>query len=330
MFLKSILFFALLFCRTYAFADKVGQGAGLSENNIIFVYENIEKYLRFCLSSNDCVSSGSESEVLTRILDSMPEERKQSLQVIFKSHRRDGIFWVDGQIRVAKTWDAVGAPIYFNLDMLYAVNKDGITTPITLPTALSLLVHEFGHHQGVRNHDWLDRLGARVSRVLLGHVHSNGLNPERSNVEVQWIDFNSSSRAENQTQVLISDGHDLYDMTEEVGTNFQCPLIGGQPTQLVGLTLFNLSWKNLYSLTPQVVAFAKPYCQNVSSGNRNVWAPKGFGVHIGTRLDWTSDKGWRLNPKGFSVQQVTCSIEPLMCGWESVASEWMNSINLKF
>lgn len=72
-----------------------------------------------------------------------------------------GFFLIDGKVRVAKTSNRLGDPIYLNTDI--------IDREISVPTAAAILVHEFGHQNGFRgidSHSFLDKLGAKVRQSI--------------------------------------------------------------------------------------------------------------------------------------------------------------------
>lgn len=301
-------------------ADRVGQGAGISENNIQFAYGYMDHYLRFCLASKDCAQDDKEKSVLEKILNALPSEYKTAQQIVFKSHFKDGIFLIDGKVRVAKTFAEIGSQIYFNLDQLYTI-KSGVVEGISIQTAISLLVHEFGHHHGIVDHDWLDSLGQRVANMLSGKVHSNMLSPEKANIEATSIYFEPTDQLINSTQVMISDGPNLFDLGPQIQASFRCPPLKGRASELVGLTIWNLTWREMFGLTPTVVAFAKPFCR--TPPDTDVWTAKGYGVQIQVRVDFSSmESAWRLHPTHFYVRQVTCAEEPLMCGWGAAEADF--------
>jgi len=301
----------LLFAQAHA-KDKVGQGAGVSESNILFAHTYIDLYLELCLSAKDCATDDRQREVLEKILGAMPEEKKNTRQIVFKSHRKDGIFWVDGQVRIAKTFSEIGSTIYFNLDQLYSLDGD-VVVGLSIDRAVALLVHELGHHHGVRDHTWLDQLGQRVGRLLHGRIHSNILHPDRANIELTSIHFDPSVERPRSTQVLIRDDLSLYDLGNKIHSVFRCPDVGGVSSQLVGLTLWNFSWRAISSSEPVAIGFAMPHCQS----REGVWSPRGFGVQIQTGLEWKAqERRWQLREDRFFVRQVTCADEPIVCGWD--------------
>lgn len=299
------LIVAALFIGLPAHADKVGQGAGISENNIQFAYRYVDKYIQLCLAIKDCTEDGTQTDVLRKILASLNDERKTVPQIGFK-RTADGIFFVDGKLRAGLTWNYVGAPIYFNLDLIYTTDNQGRVSGITLQTALALLVHELGHHQGVLDHDWLDRLGQRVSRMLDGRLFSSLLGPDRPNITASYIYFDTQSPGPAFTELLVGDGTNLYDVSGDLQALPWC----GNQGKLTGLALWNFIWLDSNSASPTLLGFAKPYCLN---GNVQ-FSPTGFGVQMKLALRWTDKQVWELDPRSVAVGQATCATQPILCG----------------
>lgn len=328
----KIVLITLSFVLFYApgFADKVGQGAGLAENNILFVYENLDKYLNYCLALQDCAENAQQQQALQKILSHLPQERvNNSAQIRFKSQREDPqLFFIDGQIRVAVTWAHIGAPIYFNLDMIYKNTADGRVEGISLATASSLLVHELGHHHGYKNHDWLDRLGARVARALHGRVYSSVLSPDKSNILAHAIYFDEQNINLTSSQLLLSDGQFMYDFTSDIMGVFQfrCPQAPNKQVKLIGLSIWNLTWRGIRTTSPYILALAELHClEQDSSGESKLVKVENFGIRLNMGIDWQSfDRVWRLNKRTFNLQQVTCEQEPLICNYKQKTTNKKN------
>lgn len=166
-------FLALLISSFSALAiagDHVGNGGGLAERNIVLAHQQIESYISLCLNAEACKLSARERDLLTKIVNAMPTERK-SPQIAFASEKESpGMFMIDGEVRIAKTGDAVGDVIYFNRDMIYTKDVAGDTVAMSLAEAVSHWVHELGHHQGVYEHTELDLAGTKVSLQLQNHM----------------------------------------------------------------------------------------------------------------------------------------------------------------
>ena len=296
-------------CLTFiAHADRVGQAGGISENNIQFAYLHLEEYIRFCLALKDCTQNDWQRDVLERELAAQHLEHTHAHQILFSWDHN--LFIIDKKERAAFTYNAVGEPIYFNLNQLYFPDHHGGTVGIDMHRAVALLVHEMGHHQGETDHDKLDELGERVGAVLDGRIFPVPLGPQRMDINITYIYFNFESGAPPFTQLILSDGPNYYDLTSDTQSHFQCPLVNGAPAKLVGMALWGFIWLNAGTVDPFAMGRAEPYCQ---LPNGSVLAAPMFVVRIHTHLNWSKESTWEFDPKGFVVQQTTCEEWKFMC-----------------
>lgn len=294
--------------------DEVGNGAGLAENQILYMNSRLEDFTHLCLKSESCHLTQKEVDVLTRIESSLFTERQMGTSIAFKSHFKEPIFFIDGKIRAAKTWNEIGTPILFNLDLLYREKSPGAFEAISLATSLSLLVHEFGHHQGILDHDFLDQLGGKVARRLDGRVFQSILNPEDDMIQATIIYFDHLSPSpSNISHLIISDGIQLFDLTHSVTAQFICPTIQGQKSHLVGLSLWNGIWRQIYSPTPYFLSYAKMHC-SLDSEPKKIFSISGLGVKVSVSLVQRDTRPTLLE-NSLRVQITTCPEEPLICDW---------------
>lgn len=302
-----LLIVPLIFCAAHA--DRVGQGAGESENNIAFAYAYLDKYLQLCLATQGCLAAGDETLAVQEILADMPKEYAKPGQIGFKSQTTDKIFNVD---RIAMTWPDVGDPIYFNLDELYSTDASGKVRGISIQQAVGYLVHEMGHHHNRNDHIWLDALGHKVSRLLDGRVFANMMSPDYPYIQGLSIFFDETSGGLQSTQVLVTDGVALYDVGADLMKLFKCPLLNGHSSTLMGLALWGFTWENYAGLDPVLVGYARGNCQ-LNSGAHTRWMAKGFGLRVKTRLVRQPNNSLQFDPRGFVVYQATCSDDPYLC-----------------
>ena len=278
----------------------LGQGAGIAENNLAFVYEYVDQYAKLCLAMNNCLENSAQADVLQKIVASMPEERRHAPQIGFKSQIKDGIFFVDGKVRAGLTWPEVGAPIYFNLDEIYWTDSHNEVQGISLETAVQLLVHELGHHHGITNHDWLDHLGALVAHTLDGRVTANlVLSPDRTDVSATTIYFDPKTQQTSSTEVFLMDRSHLFDLSPTVLALPWCASWAG--SKLEGLELWNFIWLGGNSQTPRLVGYAKPFCRTPQG---STWSLENFGVQIPIGVSWSQELGWSINPKSVMARII--------------------------
>lgn len=182
--MKNLLLCAFLtFFSLSTFAgDEANNGGGLAENNFIYARENLNKFIKICLNSTLCKMSAEEREILIDIHLSFKEELETKDQLVFQ--KGEVFFTLQNSLKVAKTSDYVGSKIYINLDLIYKKDTRGNTLPLSIASAASILIHEFGHHHGIDDHDQLDSLGTKVRNLI-----------ERDMIKVPWNIFNFHDHA---------------------------------------------------------------------------------------------------------------------------------------
>lgn len=152
--MSKFTFFITVFLSLSIFArgDEVGNGAGYYENRVSFVFQNLENYL----NSNNSSLSHEEKIIITEI--------KENLEIILENSNlifvpQDDSFFIDNEFRLAYTFDRIGADIHFNLNILYNIPQQELST-----TIISILIHELGHQIGIEDHFKLDVLGNKIAQ----------------------------------------------------------------------------------------------------------------------------------------------------------------------
>jgi len=209
----------------------VDNGGGLAEHAFTLVYQTLHEYLDICMHpANDCQLTNKEARVLRQIW-SESEAMRDFSGLVFKSGRLNpGMFETDehGKTRVAVTGLRPGTPIYVNLDVIYSA--DSPPKPlIDVQMALSILIHEMGHHTGETDHQFLDQLGNKV-RVwrdgfvqqidfrsyrhkelkVMAHNHALNIHDQRG-----WLAF-------PRTNLTLENGHQIVDLAKEFEKEVQC------------------------------------------------------------------------------------------------------------
>lgn len=250
---KMILFAMLLTYSASVLArggDLVNNGGGLAEKNILFAYEKLEKFIHICLQSEVCKITASQKQILQKIYDGLPREKKHS-QLEFASEKNlPGYFMIDGRIRVAATGSTVGSVIRINSDMLYTKNDAGYYEPLSMAEGVAILIHELGHHYGKYTHEELDLLGVRVSMVVQQKIISTPMIPWTSEISAQVFNPDMSSYPD----VLLSVGDDVIDISQQYAAAVSCvvfkvpiPILPIPDIELVtstpvGSLLHNVHW----------------------------------------------------------------------------------------
>jgi hypothetical protein len=166
--LGALLVIFLYPVTAFAGGSEAGNGGGLAEKNVMYAYLELATPIDLCLASSVCRVGADEQAALRAIRGSLAQEYASPGQVQFRSEKAaPGFFMVDGALRIAKTGDTVGSPIYVNLDLMYPVDAAGNVQPMSIALATCVLVHELGHHHGIKDHTWLDLVGSKVEALLL-------------------------------------------------------------------------------------------------------------------------------------------------------------------
>jgi hypothetical protein len=241
--------------------DLVNNGGGLAEKNVLYAYEKIDKYLQYCVTSSVCKLTDAQKVIAQKIYNGLPQEKAAGNQLQYISEQKvPGSFMIDGNIRIAKTGSTIGSPIVINTDMLY--NKVGDTyEALTMPEAVAVLVHEFGHHYGSYTHEELDLIGVRVSMMMQQKMITTPMLPWNSFASASV--FNSKLRTDFP-QVLLSVGTDLVDISEIYRRTVHCevftlpiPVLPIPDLELVtrepvGSMLHNIHWEKIKEKDDQI------------------------------------------------------------------------------
>lgn len=235
--------------------DRIDNGGGLAEKNVLLAYSNLDRYVQTCLNIEGCRLTESERDLLGQIVAALPSEQATTEQVIFKSERANpGFFRIRGEMKMAKTGSAVGSPIYVNLDLLYTRNALGVYEPLSLVDAVAMLVHEFGHHHGEVDHTALDVLGLKVASQLRRVTYVTPLLPLQEQVALHV--FNGTD-ARPQPETLLYMRDEVIDLTQQIRDAIRCvavtlpisigpiPPISIPSRRPYGVLLHNLHWRDI-------------------------------------------------------------------------------------
>lgn len=258
--------------------DLVNNGGGVAEKNVYYAYENMQRYLQLCLASSTCKLTNDQQALVRRIQASLPQERNGS-QLIFASEKKaPGTFMIDGQVRVAKTGSRIGSPIYINVDLLYSKTTDGYEA-MTIPEAVAVLVHEFGHHQGNFPHIELDIIGVRISQLIQQKTINTPLLPWSSFISASVL---MSTALEDYPQLLLTVGDDVIDLSAEYKKSVYCevftipiPIVPLPDLELVtkepmGSILHNIHWDKVKQSENELVVKIVGNVSNVCLHKNNL------------------------------------------------------------
>ncbi len=221
-------------------ADFVRGGGGLAEKNIDFAFVNLARFVNACLWNVSCDLTPAERTLLVEMLGDLP--REQPPQFVSASRNKSLFQLAGGGPRLAVTEFVVGRPIYVNTDMLYQNDSPEGVKALSVPDAVAMLVHELGHHHGWRDHAALDILGSKVQTFAISVSQKIIYSRKQSQLSIQTYDSQSMV---NLTQVLVSDGFELYDLGPQLRDALQC-----REGVLVGGHLDNVHF-NLFEKSPE-------------------------------------------------------------------------------
>lgn len=279
------------FARSEDGGDHTNNGGGLAEQNFIYAHQTLVSWIDPCRDlKNPCQLTKKELRTLDRILYEL-ERSKTKSELIFKSGRLNpGLFETDehGKVRVAVTGLEPGTPIYINLDLIYA-DSNGSQSIVDLYGAISILVHEYGHHTGETDHLFLDQLGNKVrvrreqfveeinlSRFLHPELRVLAHNFERD------VDEYFPIPGKPLSSIVIENGHSLVDLTEQFYGKITCPV----DVPLEAAHFANLTWHRVENYDaakgrqPFTLSLDLDYICRIPMGDR---------YENSIRLEW---KGW--------------------------------------
>ena len=284
--------------------DHAGNGAGIAENNFAMAHQRLGDYIALCLASPRCGLTTDEGKLLSDILRSLPAEYAGSAGLIFRSNTETHEFEIDGRVRIAVTGNAVGGQIFINLDLLLYLDTASAIRPVSLESAVAVLVHEFGHHHGIKDHTALDRMGAKVGGMLMARVMRTDMGPGKRDFLVTIVDLD---RPDAIPQLAVSDGKDSVDLSAGLARLLRCP--GGDNTAAVpaGASLFGPHWTRPAADQQRFIADLALFC---GSATKPV---EGLKLELTLRAQPDEHGALRMDAKSISLRQLDCRIGGAEC-----------------
>lgn len=318
--MKRIKFVVLLLlgigCGFSAFAggDLVNNGGGIAEKNFIFAYQRLGHYLNLCLNSELCKLDKSQRSILQKINQGLPAEQKFSNQLQFLSEKSvPGTFMLGGEMKVAKTGSKVGSPIIINIDLIYTKNEMGYFIPVSVSEAVSILVHELGHHYGDYSHTDLDLLGVRVAMMLQHKTYATPLLPWSSLISAMIINPDIS---DSFPDVLIYVDKDVLDISNEYKKVAFCPEffipipilpipdINVAKTPPKGSIIHNVRWNKSEGTETQVkLSFSGDLSHKCKDSNNVNFRNQDYRVEVDFVVTKDSKGRWSLHKDSVKLEQ---------------------------
>lgn len=252
--MKAVLIAILFFLSTQSFGAKIialeGQetqnGGGAAEQTFAYALTVLKPIYQMCLAIEDCVKVKEHREILEKIYASIDEELASPALLRFAS-----TWWPDfirdGQVRVAVTGSKVGDTIYLNRHMIYH-RRGAALVPYSLGEAVSLLTHELGHHQGEKDHELLDMLGANVRVFFDKQRETLAVDPFANRFASSEIRLNifhtrqTTMPFAHKSTFWLSVGDAFFDLNDDIRRQMNCSAIASAPTLLKGYRFFQMHW----------------------------------------------------------------------------------------
>lgn len=213
--------------------DIIGNGAGLAEQNLTYIYRHLDRYLVLGLNQPHILDQG-QRKVTQKILNIVLKNRFQKNSLVFLNSKVFDDFFndiLDPEERVAKTGFSSDFPIFINLGQVYKSNLEGEVSSL-----LGILIHELGHQVGVSDHQYLDELAADLRDVFESHFSKVSI--QRGGVEFSFSHYKEHGDSSLDRGVL-SIGEKAFIPFSLNEMNFECPLDG---------KLYSMTWENPHFL----------------------------------------------------------------------------------
>jgi hypothetical protein len=316
---------AILMCSSSAFAGKEGgNGGGSAEKNILFAKESLPRFIDLCLSAKSAcgISVGREEDLLKAIRDDLAVGRETGGFHFASEAEHPGMFMLDGKVRVARTGDDVGNPVAVNTDLIYTLDAQGHYVAMDIPMAVSVLVHEYGHHHRIKDCEFLDRLGTKVQAMLRSHVQQIGWSADPISLEdvvgaigVQYRRFDAFD------QILAFDSESLTNLSSLLTAQLSCDPSG--KARYKGLQITNLHWGWWENSNPNTNLVTMPlrfWVATFCDGTPTMTTPEGpidmarvGQVTMTLSFEMTSLTQMRFLPDRTQVDFVDCLAQPGQC-----------------
>lgn len=255
-----------IFCTRALAGGVVGNGAGLVEQNIQFVYLSLPKIISNCVAeSNRCPLTSDEVSLVLKVKDVIRQNSMVVGRIQFASEKQTPGFFTTSSTennRIAKTGLDSSAPIFINVDELYNSNEK---PAIDFSGIAAILVHEIGHQTGETSHQKLDILGAKI-RIFLNYQFSS-LDYTFENSEVVQINIVNYPMPSPIGDLYVSFGSGAsMQLTPRIIENLSCT---AQGQTLVGFNIVNSHWNHVFKGRTDLIdfeAWLEVFCQNSSDG----------------------------------------------------------------
>lgn len=212
--------------------DIVGNGAGLAELNLAYVYRSIPSFIDRYLNSPNNGLRQNDKKTLLQIKRIVEERTSYSNVFEFVAKEDLSLIFNGEDDRIAMTGFSQEFPIYINKALLYQTPE--LSTD--LPLQASIIIHELGHQTGIKSHKYLDYLGAAVQNYLQKRFSSHELDLGGGlSIKI----FNRTADDYTIPQVLLTHLKERAEITRELRSNIVCP----DGRQAIAFDMRNAHWE---------------------------------------------------------------------------------------
>lgn len=215
----------------------IGNGAGITEQNIIYAYNALPTAIENCLNPPDiCGLSTADAQVLTNIRAIAIQNAPTPDRVRYASETASPGFFdteVGQAYRLAKTGLTPSAQIYWNTDQLYTTEGK---PALDIPAISAIWVHELGHQTGILDHEYLDLLGSKVRLLLEKNLNRLAYQGQNLNANLEIVD---NVGADGTADLYLMDGFHSFNLDPFVTQAARC---SGADETVLGWSLENEHW----------------------------------------------------------------------------------------
>jgi hypothetical protein len=320
--LLTLFFLSVASPSSSGWANDKGNGGGIAEKNLLFAYANLSSFIELCQETPSvCKIDSAVAFILLNDIKLSLTEGHETAELIFDSELQNpGMFMIDGKVRVAKTGDQQGSPIYINSDLIYAQDAQGQYTAMDIPMAASVLIHELGHHFKIQDHGLLDRVGTIIQLFLMHKTQKIGWNPMdpmRADA-YQATTIGLGGQPNTFDPLLISDSHGLTNLTDLLKSKISCDEYPN--AVLSGFVIKNLHWGWGGSADQSTMTFQTPLrfwlasiCKGLGSPADEFVVREASEITLTLVFKYDENASFTLLPEQTQFKSIVCTENPEKC-----------------
>ena len=281
---------------------------------------HLKTILPLCLASEFCLTRSDHKDLVQKIRGQLDKQLTATKPLEFLSGRvHPEIFLINGEYKTAVTGNRVGDTIYINIDFLYRDAVGGGRIPMSIASAMGLIVHELGHHQGITDHDYLDLVGAHVKAFALSTMdilyvdrYLDGYTTRPPRIGLTAIHSKSSTGDAlkgAESTLLFADEFKVNNLTQNITrTLATCPATHNFPEgKTIGYRLYNLHFDGYrdtkdfrFGRYYRLVASVELYCEHFEDRSYPVRFDVGSKLIVDLYLLFDGNEnssGWIYKPE---------------------------------